>query len=90
MPPEREVPANARTDSVIRYATADDVPALRRLVQETRTRAFCGPALVAEVGGTVGAALSLVDGTVIAHPSQTPSRLTHLLRRHRDALLAPS
>jgi hypothetical protein len=82
--------ADLATDCVIRYATADDVPALRRLVQQCRRRVFCGPALVAEIGGNVGAALSLADGQIIADPSQPTSLLRQLLRTRRDALLAHS
>jgi hypothetical protein len=71
---------------VIRYATADDVPALRRLVKQGRLRAFCGPALVAEIGGNVGAAASLADGHVIVDPAQPNTVLRELLRARRDAL----
>jgi hypothetical protein len=82
--------ARSATDCVIRYATADDVPALRRLVMQGRLRMFCGPALVAEIGGTVGAAVSLADGQAIADPSQPTGLLRRLLRARRDALLALS
>ena len=78
------------TDCVIRYATTDDVPALRRLVAQANARLFCGPALVADVGGVLGAAVSLADGQVIADPSQPTSVLRQLLHTRRNTLLAPS
>jgi hypothetical protein len=77
-------------DCVIRYATTDDVPALRRLVERANARLFCGPALVAETAGVLGAAVSLRDGQVIADPSQPPSVLRQLLRTRRDTSLAHS
>jgi hypothetical protein len=91
MPPQTErCTARPATDCVIRYATADDVPALRRLVTQARLRVFCGPALVAEIGGDVRAAVSLADGHVIADPSHPTGGLGDLLRTRRDALLARS
>jgi hypothetical protein len=78
------------TDCVIRYATADDVPALRGLVKRANVRLFCGPALVADIGGTLGAAVSLADGQVVADPSQPTSVLRQLLRTRCDASLAQS
>jgi hypothetical protein len=77
-------------DCKIRYATTDDVPALRRLVQRANVRLFCGPALVADVGGALGAAVSLADGQVIADPSQPASVVRQLLRTRRDSSLALS
>jgi hypothetical protein len=78
-------PADAYT---IRYATVGDVPALRRLVELNGPRLFCGPALIGEIGGTLAAAMSLVDGRVIADPSKPTTLLTRLLGMRRDALLA--
>ena len=71
---------------VIRYATVDDVPALRRLVELHDPRLFCGPALIGEIGGVPAAAVSLADGRVIADPSQPTTVLRQLLRLRRDAL----
>ncbi len=75
---------------VIRYATTDDVPALRRLVQLANVRLFCGPALVADIGGVLGAAVSLADGQVIADPTQPANVLRQLLRTRRESALAHS
>jgi hypothetical protein len=79
-------PADAYT---IRYATVDDVPALRWLVERDGGRLFCGPALIAEICGAAAAAVSLADGRVIADPSQPTTVPTQLLRMRRDALRAP-
>jgi hypothetical protein len=73
------------TACTIRYATADDVPALRRLLARDSRRVFCGPALVAEVRGVLGAAVSLANGQVIADPAQPTWILTRLLRTRHDA-----
>jgi hypothetical protein len=78
-------PADAYT---IRYATVDDVPALRRLVELDGPRLFCGPALIAEIGGALAAAVSLADGRVIADPSQPTTVPRQLLRMRGDALRA--
>jgi hypothetical protein len=80
-------PANAY---VIRYATVDDVPALRRLVELDDPRLFCGPALIGEIGEAPAAAVSLADGRVIADPSQPTTVLRQLLRMRRDAVRAHS
>ena len=91
MPPRSERSSEyPAADCVIRYAVADDVPALRRLVRLGRVRVFCGPVLVAEIDGNLGAALSLADGQIIADPSQPTGVLEQLLRARRDALLAAS
>jgi hypothetical protein len=91
MPPQSEQSStHSAADCIIRLATADDVPALRRLVTQARLRVFCGPALVVEMGGKLGAALSLADGQLVADPSQPTGLLEQLLLTRRDALLALS
>ena len=72
----------------IRYATVNDVPALRRLVELDGARLFCGPALIAEIGGVAAAAVSLNDGRVIADPAQPTTVPRQLLRKRRDTLRA--
>jgi hypothetical protein len=89
MPQSEPSSTHSAADCVIRYATQQDVLALRRLVTQGGVRVFCGPALVAEIGGEVGAAVSLPDGQVIADPSQ-PTSVLRQLRTRRDALLAHS
>ena len=81
-------PADAYT---IRYATVNDVPALRRLVELAGVRFFCCPALSAEIDGTAAAAMSLADGRVIADPSQpttVPRQLLSATRRARARSVA--
>jgi hypothetical protein len=70
---------------VIRYATVDDVPALRRLVQLDGARLFCGPAIIGEIGGVPAAAVSLANGRVIADPSRPTTALRRLLRMRHEA-----
>ena len=81
---------NETTKYVIRLATTADVPALRRLVTACRVPLFCGPALVAEIDGNLGAALSLADGRAIAEESAPANAAKRLLRARHEALLAPS
>jgi hypothetical protein len=83
-------PRNDTTKFAIRLATTEDVPALRRLVALCRVPLFCGPALVAEIDGNLGAAVSLADGLAVADSSESASAAKRLLRARRDALLAPS
>jgi hypothetical protein len=83
-------PHNETTKCVIRLATTDDVPALRRLVTLCHVPLFCGPALVAEIDGNLGAAVSLADGRAVAEESEPATAAKRLLRARREALLAPS
>jgi hypothetical protein len=80
-------PANAYT---IRYATVDDVSALRRLAELDGQRQFCGPALIGEIDGEPAAALSLRDGSIIADPFRHTAGLTPLLRLGARSLHALS
>jgi hypothetical protein len=73
---------------VIRYATVDDVPALRRLVELDGPRLFCGPALIGEIDGTPTAALSMDDGRVTADPFRRTGHLVACLRMRAQALQA--
>jgi hypothetical protein len=84
--PQRKSTMRPASTYVIRYATVDDVPALRRLVEVDGPQLFCGPALIGEIDGAPAAAVSLADGRVIADPAQPTSVLRQLLRMRRDAL----
>ena len=89
MPAPRESDSAHPDDGwIIRCATVGDVPALRRLVEQARLRLFCGPALVAEIGGHVRAAVSLADGQLVADPSHQTAVIAQRLRTLRDAVLA--
>jgi hypothetical protein len=71
------------TAYTIRLSTADDVPALRRLVEiDSQDPLTTGPVLVGEIDGKPEAALSLADGRVIANPFvPTAHLLTHIRMR---------
>jgi hypothetical protein len=71
---------------VIRQATPEDEPALRRLAELDSQRPLSGPALIAEIDGGAAAALSLNDGRVIADPFERTTVLRQLLRIRAGAL----
>ena len=71
----------------LRFAFPDDERALRRLAALDSAAVPPTPALVAEVGGELRAALSLSDGSAIADPFHFTQELTALLRA-RGAQLA--
>jgi hypothetical protein len=82
-------PRPSRTGSVssltIRYATADDAEALRRLAALDSARQPQGAVLVAEVAGEPWAAISLEDYHAVADPFRPSGELVWLLvERARD------
>jgi hypothetical protein len=64
---------------VIRDATADDRAALRDLAELDSSRAPADPVLVAEVDGQLRAAISTVDGHVVADPWHATTDLVEVL-----------
>jgi hypothetical protein len=78
----------AANTHVIRLATNDDVPALRKLAELDSQRVFCGPALIGEIDGVPAAAVSLIDGRVIADPFRRTAPLVSYLRVRAQALKA--
>jgi hypothetical protein len=70
-------PANAY---VIRRATDGDEVELRRLAELDGQRPLTGPALVGEIDGKPAAAVSAIDGRVIADPFQQTAVLRQVLR----------
>lgn len=80
-------PANAYN---IRHATETDESALQRLAESDGRHPVDGPALVAEIGGKLAAAVSLVDGRVIADPAQQTTVARQVLRLRFGALRAYS
>jgi hypothetical protein len=64
---------------VIRLATEDDVPALRRLAQLDGARLPDGDLLVAEVEGELRAALRIADRAYVADPFFASKELVGLL-----------
>ncbi len=71
---------------VIRSSTASDAAALQRLAALDSDRLTAGPHLLAELDGRPVAALSRVDGSVIADPFARTDAIVALLRRRADQL----
>ena len=73
----------------IRLATADDDAALRRLADiDSQASLTTGPVLVGELDGKPEAAISLVDGRVIANPFVPTAQLLAHVRMRAGALAA--
>lgn len=72
----------------IRFAHAYDAAALAVLAQLDSAEQLVLPALVAEVGGGLLAALSLMDSKVIADPFHPTCELVDLLRIRAQQLSA--
>ena len=79
------LPANAY---VIRRATDEDKWALRALAHLDSQRPISEPALIGEIDGCPAAAISLVDGRVLADPFQYTVQLRQVLRIRAAAMLA--
>lgn len=73
----------------IRSAYPDDGGALRALAALDSAQPLDEPALVAEVAGQMYAAMSLVDGRVVADPFVPTDHLAVLLQVHRTQLGEP-
>jgi len=73
----------------LRFAFPDDEPDLRRLAALDCALPPAQPALVAEVDGELRAALSLVNGHVVADPFQRTSELVDLLLARARQLAEP-
>jgi hypothetical protein len=72
----------------LRLCRVDDDPALERLAMLEGRPAPAGRYVIAEVDGTVVAAISLLSGAVLADPFEPTAHLLPLLRL-RAAQLAP-
>jgi hypothetical protein len=72
----------------VRRATEADAVALEQLAGLDSQRPLSGPVLVAEIGGSPAAAISLTDGRVIADPFQHTALARRRLRMRADALRA--
>ena len=77
-----------RAPVTIRFANGYDAGALSRLAQLDSAEQLALPALLAEVDGAAIAALSLVDGGVIADPFRPTGELVDLLRVRAQQLRA--
>jgi hypothetical protein len=79
------MPADAVT---LRLSRPADERALEELAQLDSARPLHGPHLVAEVGGTLRAAISLTDGVVIADPFHRTTAMVELLRARSNTRLS--
>jgi hypothetical protein len=70
----------------VRRATETDEGALRRLAELDSRTPISGPALIGEIHGAPAAAVSLIDGRVVADPFQQTAVLTQILRMRYSAL----
>jgi hypothetical protein len=73
----------------IRLAYPDDGGALRALAALDSANPIAEPALIAEAGGKMRAALSLVDGAVVADPFESSEQLIVLLQVHAAQIGEP-
>jgi hypothetical protein len=65
---------------LIRLATHADARTLHDLASLDSRPAFAGPAMLAEIDGTVRAALDLSDGSVAADPFVRTAEILEMLR----------
>jgi hypothetical protein len=75
-------------DVTIRWALPADLPSLERVAGLDSKRLPAGPLLVAAVDGRIWAALSTLDGSVIADPFVPSGDLVGLLRTRAGQLQA--
>jgi hypothetical protein len=72
----------------IRFATADNADALRRLAEQGSQQPLVGRVLIGLIDYTPAAALSLQDGRVIADSSRRTDRVVAALRVRAGAVQA--
>jgi len=72
----------------IREALPNDAEALERLAELDSSRPLRRPALVAEVGGELWAAVSVAERRVIADPFRPSGELGHLLSQRAGQVAA--
>jgi hypothetical protein len=80
-------PANAYH---IRRATEADAAAMRELAELDSRTPLSGPALIGEIDGAPAAAVSLVDGRVVADPFKPTGVLVQILHMRFNAMRAYS
>lgn len=74
----------------VRRAGHGDEIALVRLAALDSAAPLAGDVLIAEVGGTPIAAISLADGRVVADPFERTADIVELLRMRAKQLRAPA
>jgi len=88
-PPEARRRIGLFANVTFRPALPEDQPGVRRLAALDSSRTPPGPYLLAEVNGTLRAAYSLIDDSVVADPFSPTADLVELLADHvRRARLA--
>jgi hypothetical protein len=75
---------------IIRHADPVDLPALQRLAALDSRRIPSGELFVAEVSGSLRAAVSIDTGAVIADPFEHTAAIVDLLRLHASAVRTPA
>ena len=80
---------DAEAAVTLRFAVFDDTPDLFRLAQLDSAEPLREPILIAEVAGRATAAMSLVEGRVIADPFVLTARTVELLRARGRQLTGP-
>jgi hypothetical protein len=78
--------SNIPPDVTIRWARAADLPALERVAALDSKHLPPGPMLVATVGGQIWAAVSTLDGALVADPFVPSGDLVGLLCTRRAQL----
>jgi hypothetical protein len=72
----------------IRFATAKDTDTLQRLAEHGSQQPLRGRVLIGQLGGTPAAALSLLDGRVIADSAPRTDQVVAALRMRAGAIRA--
>ena len=72
----------------IRFAAAEDADTLKSLAESDSQEPLAGRVLIGHIDGTPAAAISLLDGRVIADPSRRTGHLAATLRMRADAIHA--
>jgi hypothetical protein len=73
----------------VRLAHSGDAAAITRLIEMEQSRPLRGQSLVAELDGTIVAALSLHDGQVVADLFRPTTGIVRTLRHWRAEFLEP-
>lgn len=87
--PQHDEPAAASGAVTLRFAFPDDVEAVARLAVIDSSEPPAMPVLLAEVDGSLWAALSLADGRVVADPFRPTVATIELLRARSRQLGRP-
>src|SRR5829696_3235398 len=87
IPAPQETSPMHRSNLIIRVAKSADAAAIARLVELEEAPPLTGDALVAELDGTIIAALSMRDGRAVADPFRPTAATVRMLRHWRTELI---